>query len=75
MFVKISKVEKIVFDGYPREPTIKDSTHKRRPGLMISPKIDFLPDMTFQGKKDIFLRNPANKESIIELISGEKVRI
>ena len=65
------KSGKIVSDGYPREPTIKDNTHKRCAGLTISPKIDFLPDMTFQGKKDIFLRNPANKEAIIELISAE----
>ena len=65
------KSGKIVFDGYPREPTIKDNTHKRRAGLTISPKIDFLLDMTFQGKKDISLRNPANKEAIIELTSAE----
>ena len=55
------KSGKIVFDGYPREPTIKDNTHKRCAGLTISPKIDFLPDITFQGKKDIILKNPANK--------------
>ena len=65
------KSGKFVFDGSPREPIIKDNTHKRRAGLMISPKIDFLPDVTFQGKNDIFLRNPANKEAIIELISAE----
>ena len=65
------KSGKIVFDSYPREPTVKDNTHKRRAGLAISPKIDFLPDMTFQGKKVIFLRNPASKEAIIELISAE----
>ena len=65
------KSGKIIFDGYPREPTIKGNTHKRRVGLTIYLKIDFLPDMTFQGKKGIFLRNPANKEAITELISAE----
>ena len=61
------KSGQIVFDGYPREPTIKDNTHERRARFTISPKIDFLPDMTFQCKKDIFLRNPANKKAILSL--------
>ena len=38
----------VVFDGYPKIPTTKDNTHKRRVGKEISPRIEFEPNMLFQ---------------------------
>lgn len=61
----------VVFHGYPEIPTIKDNTHKRRVGKGISPRLEFEPDMLFQAKKDVFLSNIANKQSIINVISTE----
>ena len=55
----------VVFDDYPEIPTIKDNARKRRLGKGIS------PDMLFQVKKDVFLSNTANKQSIINVISTE----
>ena len=59
----------VVFDDYPEIPTTKDNAHRRRLGKGISPRLGFEPDMLFSAKKDVFLSNTANKQSIINVIS------
>ena len=58
----------VVFDGYPQALTIRGNTHKCYLER-ISPRIVFELDMLFQGKKDAFLRNIANKHCVINAIS------
>ena len=61
----------VVFDGYSKTPTTKDNTLKRRVGKGISPRTEFQPGMLFQGKKDVFISNTANKQHIINVVSTE----
>ena len=42
----------VVFDGYTSEYTIKDMTHNRRTNT-IFPSVNFTPDMTFTGSKEM----------------------
>jgi hypothetical protein len=42
----------VVFDGYPDEPTIKDSTHVRRGGNHVHAEVIFDEATIFDGKRD-----------------------
>ena len=45
----------VVFDGYLEISVSKDNTHKCHAGKGISPRIEFEPEMLFQGKNYFFL--------------------
>ncbi|CAC5424083.1 unnamed protein product [Mytilus coruscus] len=59
----------IVFDGYPDTPTLKDVTYIRRTKGILTPKLEFTPDMSCRSKKEVFLSNSYNKQRFIEMLS------
>lgn len=63
----------IVFDGYTGGPNIKDNTHQRRSQNRASNKVNIAEGTKFVGKKDDFLSNVENKQTLINLIS-ERMR-
>ena len=61
----------IVFDGYTDEPTIKDVTHIQRAGSGACITVHFTGDMVIKSNKDEFLRNWANKQQFINILSDK----
>ena len=59
----------IVFDGYIGGPNTKDITHQRRRQNRTSNKVNIAEGTKFVGKKEDFLSNVENKQSLINLIS------
>ena len=59
----------VVFDGYEKEPSTKDQTHRRRTKGIVGTKVIFTKDTPFRSKKDLFLRNSENKQNFIKLLS------
>ena len=59
----------IVFDGYIGGPNTKDITHKRLRQNRTSNKVNIAEGTKFVGKKEDFLSNVENKQSLINLIS------
>ena len=58
----------VVFAGYPVTLVTTDNTHKCCLGKGISPRKMLDPGVLFQGKKNAFLRNTANKHRVISII-------
>ena len=59
----------VVFDGYEEGPSTKDCAHQRRSGVS-GPSVKFDGDMVLKLKKDVFLRNSADKQRLIKLHLG-----
>ncbi|KAG0715131.1 hypothetical protein GWK47_012669 [Chionoecetes opilio] len=59
----------IVFDGYIGGPNTKDIIHQRRRKNRTSNKVNIAEGTKFVGKKEDFLSNVENKQSLINLIS------
>ena len=59
----------IVFDGYIGGPNTKDITHQRRRKNRTSNKVNIAEGTKFVGKKEDFLSNVENKQSLINLVS------
>jgi len=59
----------IVFDGYIGGPNTKDITHQRRRKNRTSNKVNIAEGTKFVGKKEDFLSNVENKQSLIDLVS------
>ena len=59
----------VVFDGYG-VPTTKDNTHQRRMKDRITSTVTIGSATQFKGKKEDFLSNSQNKQSLIQLISN-----
>jgi len=59
----------IVFDGYFGGPSTKDNTHLRRAQKHVSNKVNVTEVTKFVGKKEDFLSNDENKQTLIKLIS------
>lgn len=57
----------VVFDGYGG-PTTKDNTHQRRKTAAVR-KVNITESTKFVGKKDDFLSNETNKQSLIDMIA------
>ena len=51
----------IVFDGYPQEPSTKDTTHLRRKSTKAGTFVSITPHMKLNMKKDLFLSVLRNK--------------
>lgn len=58
----------IVFDGYEKCPSIKDSEHQRRVGKTCA-DIQLIESMTAQINQHIFLSNKRNKSQFISLLT------
>ena len=59
----------VVFNGYPQKPTTKDPAHaERAKDTGIGPDFVVFPHTKLSVKKNIFLSNKRNKQSIINLI-------
>ena len=57
-----------MFDGYEVRPSIKDCAHQRRSRKLNVKKVNIPEATIFSGKKDDFLSNGANKQTLIQLI-------
>lgn len=55
----------VVFDGYEGGPSIKDATHQTRIGSKICPNVSFTDKTANNFKKDNFLANKTNKQSLV----------
>ena len=64
-----------VFDGYPETQTATDNIHKCHLGKRVFPTIAFEPNMPFQGKKNAFIRNTANQNCIVNVISTKLKKV
>ena len=60
----------VVFGDYTKNLTTSDNSNKCHLGKKTYPSV-LEPDMIFQGKKNAFLRNTANKHRVINIISTE----
>ena len=63
----------VVFDGYEEGPSTKDCARQRRSAVS-GTSVNFDGDMVLKLKKDVFLRNSANKQRLIKLL-GEKLQL
>ena len=63
----------VVFDGYLREPSTKDMTHRRRRAKNVPLEINITGNAKFLGNNDVVLSSVANKERLIRLIGGKLV--
>ena len=57
---------KVVFDGYPLEPTTKDTTHFRRSKGKKGKLVKFLLNSKLSMSKDKFLLSKENKQAFLE---------
>ena len=63
----------VVFDGYEVGPSIKDGTHQRRTRKLNANKVNITEVTKFVGKKEDFLSNETNKQTLIHMIK-ERMR-
>ena len=57
-----------MFDGYEVGPSIKDGTHQRRTRKLNANKVNITEVTKFVGKKEDFLSNETNKQTLIHMI-------